>query len=82
MIRQLLLTMSHSSTPSLPHCNAGPATDDRPQPTVPDLGETAPHIVTVMCPVGFTPYATEGLTLDKPLFARVTYRRVRSGHRR
>lgn len=37
-------------------------------------GTMRPKIMTVMCPVGFTAYATEGLTLDKPLFARVTYR--------
>jgi hypothetical protein len=33
-----------------------------------------PGMISIMCPMGFTPYAIEGLTLDKPLFARVTYR--------
>jgi hypothetical protein len=29
--------------------------------------------VTIMCPVGFSPGSVEGLSLDKPLFARVRY---------
>lgn len=33
-----------------------------------------PKRVTVLCPVGITPYAAEGLTLHHPLFARVSYR--------
>jgi hypothetical protein len=29
--------------------------------------------VTIMCPVGFSPGSVEGLSIDKPLFARVRY---------
>lgn len=29
--------------------------------------------VTLMCPVGFSPSTVEGMSLDKPLFARVRY---------
>lgn len=29
--------------------------------------------VTIMCPVGFSPGSVEGISLDKPLFARVRY---------
>jgi len=29
--------------------------------------------ITIMCPVGFSPGSVEGLSLDKPLFARVRY---------
>jgi len=33
-----------------------------------------PGIISVMGPVGFRAFATEGPTLDHPLFTRVTYR--------
>lgn len=29
--------------------------------------------VTIMCPVGFSPSTVEGMSLDRPLFARVRY---------
>lgn len=37
------------------------------------LLQQPPGIVSVMCPMGLTPYAIEGLSLSDPLFARVTY---------
>ena len=38
------------------------------------LLQRPPSMVSVMCPMGLTPYAIEGLSLTDPLFARVTYR--------
>ena len=39
-----------------------------------DMLQKQPGVHSVMCPMGFTPYAIEGLKLSDPLFARVTYR--------
>ena len=57
-----------------------------PRSAIPDEKEvvamSASHIVihsppgrwvTLMCPVGFSPSTVEGMSLDKPLFARVRY---------
>lgn len=33
-----------------------------------------PGMISVMCPVGYTSYATQDLAVVRPLYARVTYR--------
>ena len=78
--------MTSSSSPSarfVPAASAGPVSAPASvcapaafSPAVEHAMAGKPSLVTVMCPTGITPYAAEGLTLDKPLFARVTYRPV------
>ena len=69
--------MSSSDT-SLPSSdNRAPAAGNSATPPAPETGallDRSPKVVSVMHPVGITPYAAEGLDLGKPLFARVTYR--------
>lgn len=63
------ITAVPSPTSPAPAPSASPA----------DAGETnrrfpaTTHRLSVMCPMGITPYAAEGLTLAQPLFARVSY---------
>lgn len=49
---------------------SAPATDLVPA----NLPKPAPGMISVMCPVGITPYALEGMGRHTPLFARVSYR--------
>ncbi len=67
------------SSPEIPPDSNPPADSARHElssvPAQSVDGVDRPHgAVTVMHPVGITPYAAEGLTLGQPLFARVTYR--------
>lgn len=68
--------MSSENQPENPPVPPAPAlaSPAAPGPMSDDLLQKQPGIATVMCPMGFTPYAIEGLTLSQPLFARVTYR--------
>ena len=65
--------MSHPALPSNPADASvqSPAPAAGPDPRL----ERPQRIVSVMCPAGFTAFSADGLTLDQPLFARVTYRR-------
>lgn len=57
---------AHPSTPApqpVTAPNANPIATDRPA-----------SVMSVMCPAGFTARSTQGLDLDRPLFARVSYR--------
>jgi hypothetical protein len=67
-------------SPLIPPLAVAPSPADaptrlRPPAAGPDLNPDEPAVVSVMCPAGFTAYSADGLTLDQPLFARVTYRR-------
>lgn len=67
--------MMTQSTATPPPASPAPAPSVNPA----DAGETerrfpaVTHRMSVMCPMGITPYAAEGLTLAQPLFARVFY---------
>lgn len=59
-----------------------PATPNTPADSREIIAMSASHVtiraprgswVTIMCPIGFTAASVEGLSLDKPLFARVRY---------
>lgn len=63
---------SHSALPPAENNPAGKSA--APPAPAPSQSERPPRIVTVMHPAGIPAYAAEGLTLNKPLFARVTYR--------
>lgn len=67
---------SDSSSPAEPAPAAPipPATASATPPAAERAMAEQPSVISLMHPQGFTPYAVEGLTLDKPLFARVTYR--------
>ena len=60
--------------PSPDSTTTPPAATATASPAIDAAAAQKPGLISVMCPMGFTPYAVEGLTLDKPLFARVTYR--------
>lgn len=68
---------SSESTPALPSSSSVSGTP-RPdtaavRPETARLLETPPTRLSVMCPMGFTANSVEGVSLDKPLFAKVTF---------
>ncbi|AOS43246.1 hypothetical protein Verru16b_00289 [Lacunisphaera limnophila] len=62
------------ASPSQPNAPTPPAAPTLSAADAETLLNRPRALVTVLCPTGFTPYATEGVDLSQPLFARVTYR--------